>query len=86
MPRRTTLDIYADILRYIKEEGEPKKRSHIVGTTHINPNRGPRYLKEMMEGNLVEETESGKIKIGNKGEAFLENIEEIREYVPLENS
>lgn len=82
--RRGKLELYADILRAVKDKS---RKTHIVYDANLNFKRCEEYLKELKENGLVEIEAHSPLQwdITDRGYRYLEKYEEIRELLPKES-
>lgn len=79
--RRSKLDLYADILKAVKDES---RKTHIVFEANLNFKRCEKYLEKLKENGLVEINAHSPLQwdITDKGREYLEKYDQIREILP----
>jgi predicted transcriptional regulator len=85
MKNRDKLRIIIDILRAVKEGKE--KITHITFKCNLTPSSTKKYLKWLVEKELITEMENRgnkTYKISEKGERILEHFEKVEEEISLE--
>lgn len=80
--KRTKIQIYADILRALKNSEGRLKKTHIVYKANLTHKRLDEYLLSLLEKKFIcEITVNGKkyFKITKKGENLLHEIRKLKE-------
>jgi len=81
---RSKVRIVNDILKVIVSCGGEAGPTKILYGANLSHDRLTKYLKEMMEKDLIEEVKHGsrvKYKITNKGFLFLKEFKRIKEFL-----
>ena len=79
--RRTTMQIYADILRSIRKSGGKMKKTHIVYKANLTHMRLEKYTEFLLSRNLINEQRMGNqtfFMITDEGARFLEKINKLQ--------
>lgn len=80
--RRGKIQIYADILRSVKNSGGRIKKTHIVYKANLTHSRLNDYLEVLLEkGFIIEEKIASGLfyAITNKGMKYLEDVNKLKE-------
>jgi len=81
--RREKLEIIKDILEAIRAKGGTIKPTHLLYKSNLSHDSMKRYVSELMEKGMVDETEEKKSKkyiITDRGLKFLTQYQQIREF------
>ncbi|MFH1972284.1 MAG: winged helix-turn-helix domain-containing protein [archaeon] len=81
--RREKLEIIKDILEAIRAKGGTIKPTHLLYKSNLSHDSMKRYVSELMEKGMVDETEEKKTKkyiITDRGLKFLTQYQQIREF------
>ena len=81
--RRERLDIIKDILEAIRAKGGEIKPTHLLYKSNLSHDSMKRYVSELMEKEMMEESQGKKSKtyvITDKGLQFLSAFQQIRDF------
>ncbi len=81
--RRERLEIIKDILEAIRAKGGTIKPTHLLYKSNLSHDSMKRYVSELMEKGMVDESEekrSKKYVITDRGLKFLTQYQQIREF------
>ncbi|HME87300.1 MAG TPA: winged helix-turn-helix domain-containing protein [Candidatus Nanoarchaeia archaeon] len=80
--RRSKYEIIYDILKLISEKNGKVKPTHILYGGNLSHDRLKKYLKELIDGGFIQQTnEKGKMfyQLSEKGYKFIEEFKKIEE-------
>lgn len=83
MAKRSRVELMYDMLKAIEQKGGSIKRTHLLYKANLSHDALKRYLKELMDGHLVEETTIKKERryvLTEKGFKFLQEYQRFQDF------
>lgn len=81
--KRSRVELIHDMLAAIRQKGGSIKRTHLLYKANLSHDALKRYLKELMDGGLVIETEvkrQRRYQLTEKGYKFLQEFQRFQDF------
>lgn len=81
--KRSRVELIHDMLKAVEQKGGSIKRTHLLYKANLSHDALKRYLKELMDGEFVEETTIKKERryvLTEKGYKFLQEYQRFQDF------